>query len=130
MRWSRPPAASSADLGAAAAAARQAAQLDPLSDAGPLAAATIALHEGQRQRARADLLDAISRAPSDPQAWADLAYVETALGRSADGRRASQRARELDPLGTFTSSLAGALSATGAVLAVPPADSASGSQTP
>ena len=122
--------ASTPHLGSSAAGARLAGQLDPLSDAGPRAAATIALHEGQRQRARRDLSDAINREPSDPQAWADLAYVETVLGHISDGRRAAQRARELDPLGAVTSSLAGALSATGSVAAAPPADSATAVQTP
>jgi hypothetical protein len=122
--------ASSPDLGGAAAAARLASQLDPLSDAGPLAASTIALHEGERQRARRDLLDAINRQPSDPQAWAELSYVETALGDLRDGRRASQRARQLDPLGAATSSLAGAFSANGSITAAPPADSATASPTP
>ncbi|HSO99338.1 MAG TPA: O-antigen ligase family protein [Solirubrobacteraceae bacterium] len=122
--------ASTPHLGSSAAGARLAGQLDPLSDAGPLAAATIALHEGQRQRARRDLWDAINREPSDPQAWADLSYVETVLGHISDARRAAQRARELDPLGGVTSSLAGALSATWSVAAAPPADSATASKTP
>ncbi len=84
----------------AQAEAALASRLDPLSDAGLLAEATVALHRSQPARARAYLAQAVARNPSDPQAWQLLSQVEYGLG----DRRwivAVQRAIDLDPMGHY-----------------------------
>jgi hypothetical protein len=82
-----------------------ASSLDPLSDAGVLAQATVALHLGQGRRARLYLLHAVARDPSDPQAWQLLAIVDRRLGDLPGGRQATQRAVQLDPMGGYATTL-------------------------
>ncbi len=114
----------------AATAARLAARLDPLSDAGHRAEATIALRQGQPHRARAIPPRRCSARAQRHCGWGNLAYVELALGDAAAGRRAAQRALELDPRGTFTGTLPGAVAAAGTLRATPPQGSASSVSTP
>jgi hypothetical protein len=78
-----------------------ASQLDPLSDAGPYAEATVALHRSQTQLAQTDLERAVGRNPSDPLAWQLLADVDYELGHSAASFAAAQQAVNLDPKGRY-----------------------------
>lgn len=79
--------------------AAEAARLDPLSDAGLLASATVAIRSGQYAQARAYLLQAVKRDPNDFQAWQRLTSVEFALGSAAGAYDAIQRVLALDPKG-------------------------------
>ncbi len=88
-----------AALDRALADARQATELDPLSDAGLRAAATIAIHRGDLATARSDLLAAVGRQPSDEQAWEELAVTDVARGDRAEAAAAARRAATLDPHG-------------------------------
>jgi hypothetical protein len=90
-------AASAGRLGQAHADAVAAAALDPLSDAGPEAEATVALHRGDEPLTRAYVLQAIARDPTDDAAWQQLAVVDFELGRWREDLRAAQRVLELDP---------------------------------
>jgi hypothetical protein len=110
----------------ALATAQDASRLNPLSDAGLLASATISLHLGNPRQARAYLLEAINRDPEDVQAWGGLAYVETRLGDHANWIAAIRRVATLDPLGSETAALIRAAE----LLTVPPADSATARPTP
>jgi hypothetical protein len=92
-------ASASAVRGAQAEAA-VASQLDPLSDAGPLAQAATALRASQTTRARVYLGEAVARNPSDPQAWEQLALVDFNL-RDRQWIAAVQRAAQLDPMGRY-----------------------------
>jgi tetratricopeptide (TPR) repeat protein len=92
---------SSAAVQRAQSEAALASSLDPLSDSGLLAEATVALHEGQRGLARLYLEQAVARNPSDPEAWHVLAIVDGQLGDLAAAHLATQRAVNLDPMGTF-----------------------------
>jgi hypothetical protein len=84
---------------AALADASLAAQLDPLSDAGPKAEAEIAQRLSRPQAGRVYFQDAVAIDPSDPQAWLLLAFLDNALGDKAGAFAAAQRAIDLDPLG-------------------------------
>ncbi|MGI8428664.1 MAG: O-antigen ligase family protein [Solirubrobacteraceae bacterium] len=117
---------SSAQLDSAQVSAQAATALDPLSTAGPKAEATIAVHRGQLESARADLLKAIGRAPSDAQAWEQLAGVELSLGDTAGVVRAAGQILALDPRGGEARILAQLVDR----LVVPPAGSATATQTP
>jgi tetratricopeptide (TPR) repeat protein len=97
-----------------------ASRLDPLSDAGLLVESLIAQHDRQFDRARSMLLAAISRNPSDPAAWQQLAVLEYTLGDTRDSRRAAARLAQLDPMSAANAR--GAASA--AVRLTPPQDSA------
>ncbi len=121
---------SPADLALAQRDASTATTLDPLSDAGLRVDAAIALRAGQRGQARGDLLHALVRDPTDAQAWPELAYAELSLGDLADAQRAAQRARQLDPLGSITASVAGGLAGSVTLRAAPPRDSATAIPTP
>ena len=79
--------------------ARASSRLDPLSDAGLLAAATIQLHRGDPAIARADLISALRREPSDEQAWQELSYTDFTLRDDAESVVAAQHALALDPQG-------------------------------
>jgi hypothetical protein len=72
-------------------------RLDPLSDAGSLASATIAVHTGQYRQARAYILQAIKRDPNDVQAWQRLVVVEFALHSARGTYDAIRRVLALDP---------------------------------
>jgi hypothetical protein len=88
-----------AALDRAAGDARRASRLDPLSDAGLRAAATIAIHRGDLATARSDLLAAVRREPSDEQAWEALAITDLARGDRAESLAAARRAAAVDPQG-------------------------------
>jgi hypothetical protein len=96
---------SPASLRAAQAEASSASRLDPLSDAGPLAQATLALHVHDLPLARTYLRDAVAREPTDPQAWQLLALVDGHMGQVAGARLAVQRAIDLDPMGRYAQGL-------------------------
>jgi hypothetical protein len=80
--------------------AAEATRLDPLSDAGPLASATIAFHSAQYTQARAYLLQAVKRDPNDVQAWQGLTAVEFGLGSATGMLNAVQHVLALDPKGS------------------------------
>jgi hypothetical protein len=86
-------------LADAQAAARRASSLDPLSDAGLRAEASIALHRRQLTRARYDLQQAVGREPSDALAWNELREADGFLGDRAGARQAAGRVIALDPRG-------------------------------
>lgn len=88
-----------ADLGAAQSQARRASSLDPLSDEGPLAEASVALHQGELARARYYVEEATGRDPSDGLAWGELAELDLFLGDPAGARQAARRVISLDPRG-------------------------------
>jgi len=90
--------ASAAALDRAAASARFAARLNPVSDAGPEAQATVALHRGNLRAARADFLQATRRQPSDYRAWVLLAGLESSLGDANAAEAAALRAAALNPV--------------------------------
>jgi tetratricopeptide (TPR) repeat protein len=92
---------SRAGLASAQSAAADAARLDPLSDAGPMAEATIALHRGQVIRARSYIQQALARDPSDERAWAQLAYIDQLLSDRPGVVAVSQRIIQLDPRGAL-----------------------------
>ena len=102
-----------------------ASSLDPLSDAGPLAQATVALHHRERQTARLYLREAVARNPSDPQAWHFLAVVDGELGKITQGQLAADRALQLDPMGPFATTVLNEQ-----VAQAPPAGSATRYPTP
>ncbi|HEX3689380.1 MAG TPA: O-antigen ligase family protein [Solirubrobacteraceae bacterium] len=86
-----------AALDRALADARRATHLDPLSDAGLRAQATIALHRGDLSAARSALLAAVGRQPSDVQAWQELALTDLARGDRPEELAAARRVTTLDP---------------------------------
>ncbi len=112
--------------GALQSARQQAAlasDLDPLSDAGPRAQATIAQRQGQLGQARAFLLEAVRREPSDSAAWGSLAYTDLVLGNTAAGTRAAARSLALDPRGQAAGTFAGHVAASADLLQLPPKNS-------
>jgi predicted Zn-dependent protease len=88
-----------AALNQAFADARRATRLDPLSDAGLRATATIAVHRGDLSAARTALLAAVRRQPSDEQAWQELALTDLARGDRAEATAAARRVAAIDPRG-------------------------------
>lgn len=111
-------------------AAALASSLDPLSDAGPKAEATIALHRGQLGRSRADLLEVVKRAPTDPQAWTELASVDFSLHDVQAGTRAAAHVFALDPRGKLAGGLARSFPQYANLLESPPQDSATATPLP
>lgn len=100
--------ASSASGGAISHAQDDAAvatRLDPLSDAGPLANATIALRLGNLAQAEAYTLQAIRRNPNDVEAWQRLVFVEFARRNEVGVYQSLQRLLKLDPRGTTSKAL-------------------------
>ncbi len=83
----------------AQAEASQASQLDPLSDQGLLAQASVAAHRHDLGGALADLRQAVARNPSDIRAWGVLATVEEVAGNMRAAAQADQHAIDLDPYG-------------------------------
>ncbi|MBV9472939.1 MAG: O-antigen ligase family protein [Solirubrobacterales bacterium] len=81
-------------------------KLDPLSDVGLRAESTIAIHRGQLSLARAELLVAVKRDPTDAQAWEELAVDDYFLRDPREGALAVRRALQLDPRGTIAGGLA------------------------
>jgi O-Antigen ligase len=103
-----------------------AARLDPLSDAGLTAAASISLALDNQTQARSYLLQAVSRDPSDERAWEQLANLELALRDVPATQQAIKRILALDPRGTAGQQLALKLQE----LETPPGDSATATSTP
>ena len=96
-------------LDQAQASASLASRLDPLSDAGLKLEATIALRRGHPVQARGDLLAAINRQPTDPEAWDNLAFVELTLGDTRAAIKATHRMLALDPMSKNARATAAAL---------------------
>jgi hypothetical protein len=118
--------ATSSSLQHARSDATSATRLDPLSDAGSLASATIAFHSGQYRQARTYILQAIRRDPNDVQAWQRLVVVEAAL-RSARGTYdAVRRVLALDPRGLESKTL----TSQAELLLTPPTGSATSRPSP
>lgn len=88
---------SSTQLQHARQEAALASRLDPLSDMGLRAEATIAFHQGQLEGAVKDLVAAIRRDPTDVQAWSQLEVVDSFRRDTQDVSRISRRVLELDP---------------------------------
>jgi tetratricopeptide (TPR) repeat protein len=80
--------------------ARTAGSLDPLSDAGPRAGAVVAEHRGDLALARAYLIEALRRQPSDADVWASLAYIDLRVHRPAQALTAARNIIRLDPMNT------------------------------
>ncbi|HUO69637.1 MAG TPA: O-antigen ligase family protein [Solirubrobacteraceae bacterium] len=121
---------SGAALDSAHNAAALAAALDPVSDAGLTAEATIAARRGDVELARSYVLDAVARNPSDGNAWAQLADLELLAGYMTAARRAANRALALDPRGQRSTGLAVETLQRLNVLAAPPQDSATATPLP
>jgi tetratricopeptide (TPR) repeat protein len=123
---------SPATLARAWSEARAASALDPLSDAGPLAQASLALHAGAPRLARDYLLEAVSREPTDAQAWGSLAQVELQLRSARAAVADAQRALDLDPRDHAIASQAGQTAQDADLLEAPPAADAlsAGALTP
>ena len=109
--------------------AELAARLDPLSDEGLRAAASIALYLGHRGQAQRYLLQAVGRDPSDVLAWEDLANLELRLGDARATRQALVRVLELDPRG-MGGPIGRQLMLGLQKLITPPNDSATATSTP
>jgi hypothetical protein len=109
----------------AADAAATAAALDPLSDAGPRAQALVALHQGDFGAAQAHLRVAVQRQPSDPRAWAQLAYVDAVVHDNPGTIQAAQAVVSLDPRGQQALQLVRTL-----LLLAPPDQSPTAIRTP
>jgi O-Antigen ligase/Tetratricopeptide repeat len=114
-----------ASLRSAQSSAALASDLDPLSDAGLRVEATIALHRRRLALARAYLLQAVARDPTDLEAWAQLGQVYALIGDTGDAERAARRLLALDPRGPWVRVVARAQ-----LLNAPPAGSVTAIQTP
>lgn len=98
-------AASGTRLSHALADALAANRLDPVSDRGLLAAATIEVRLGHNERARRYLLAAVQRQPTDGAAWERLAFEDLVLHDRPDAAVAAHRALALDPHGASARSI-------------------------
>lgn len=94
------------NLRAAQADARSASRLDPLSDAGLLAQAAIALRVHDVPLGQVYLRDAVARDPTDTEAWELLALVDGSLRQESGAVQAAQRAIDLDPMGQYAQKIA------------------------
>jgi hypothetical protein len=112
-------------LSSAQSSAALATSLDPLSDAGLRAEATVAIHRGELALARVYLRGAVARNPSDELAWSELAQLDAFSGHLSEAMLAAQRVIALDPEGQLAQALlrAGLRSAS-------PGSSATATQTP
>jgi len=117
---------SRAALERAEATALFASRLDPLSDEGLKAAASISDYLGEPAQARAYLLQAVRRDPSDELAWGDLAALELELRNASATRQSTERVLQLDPRGAIGRQLMLDLEE----LLAPPNDSATAASTP
>ena len=117
---------SRATLARAEASADLASRLDPLSDAGLTAAASISVYLGHPAEARSDLVAAVRRDPSDELAWEQLAALELSLRDVRATRQATERVLQLDPHGAIGRQLMLDL----AELSTPPNNSATATSTP
>jgi hypothetical protein len=91
--------ASPARLETALATAEDATRLDPLSDEGLKAAASIEARRGRGASAEEYLLRAIKRDPNDPGAWEQLATLQSRLGDTRGVARTARQLLTLDPRG-------------------------------
>jgi hypothetical protein len=110
----------------AAGTALLAARLDPLSDEGLKAAASISIYLSRLPQARRYLLEAVGRNPSDPLAWQQLADLELRLRDVRATRQAIERVLALEPRATAGRQLALALQQ----LVTPANGSATATSTP
>jgi hypothetical protein len=117
---------SRAELLHAVGTAQLASRLDPLSDAGLTAAASISVSLGHPAQARSYLLQAVGRDPSDELAWEQLANLERGLRDVRAARQAIAHVLALDPRGAMGRRLALNLQE----LRTPPNDSATATSTP
>jgi hypothetical protein len=117
---------SRAELLHAVGTAQLASRLDPLSDEGLKAAASISVSLGHPVQARSYLLQAVGRDPSDELAWEQLANLERGLRDVRAARQAIARVLALDPRGAMGRRLALNLQE----LRTPPNDSATATSTP
>jgi hypothetical protein len=95
----RAASTSPAALKHAQATAALASSLDPLSDAGLLAEATIALHQNDLTRARSYSSEAVQRDPTDGQAWSQLWFDDLAAHDFSGANQAISKVLALDPFG-------------------------------
>ena len=116
---------SPAALRSARSSAALASDLDPLSDAGLRVEATIALRRARLELARAYLMQAVARDPTDVEAWAQLGQVYALIGDTRGADRAARRLLALDPRGPWVQVLARLQ-----LLSAPPAASVTAIQTP
>jgi hypothetical protein len=114
------------ELEHAAGTALLAARLDPLSDEGLRAAASISVYLGRTSQARSYLLEAVGRNPSDALAWEQLASLELRLRDVRATRQAIERVLELEPRAAIGRQLTLELQE----LITPPNDSATATSTP
>ena len=112
-------------LRGAQASAALASSLDPLSDAGLRAEASVAIHEGRLARARAELQQAVGRDPTDGLAWNALALVYGLLRDTAGETFALQRMVALDPRAQSAQAIARY-----ELSSAPPRDSVTATRTP
>jgi hypothetical protein len=115
-----------ASLASATSDARDATSFDPLSDQGLLVEASIDTRRGQPARARAALLTAIGREPTDVNAWEQLSILEQLLGNQRAELAAAQHTLALDPLDPIARMIADRA----VVALMPAADSATSVRTP
>jgi O-Antigen ligase len=115
-----------AALASAQSSAELANSLNPLSDAGLLVEAAIAIQRHDLPAARSYLLQAIGRDPTDLQPWEQLVFVDGDLRDTKGAIGARARVVALDPLGAGTTGLAERTE----LFAAPPNDSATAIPTP
>jgi tetratricopeptide (TPR) repeat protein len=106
--------------------AELASRLDPLSDDGLAAAASVSLYLGSPSQARDYLLQAVGRDPSDERAWEQLANLELQLRDVRAAQQAVEHVLALDPRGPEGRQLTLELQE----LRTPPGDSATATSTP
>jgi O-Antigen ligase len=119
-------AATPQELERAAADARLAADLNPLSAAALQASASVAERRGRLLEARGELLDAVGRQPERSASWAQLAGVAFLLADRDGALSAARRALQLDPM----SSERRALARRAEVFLAPPESSPTATGTP
>jgi hypothetical protein len=115
-----------AALALAESDARDASSFDPLSDQGLLVEATIDERRGRLAQARAKLVSAIGREPTDVSAWEQLAILERRLGNDRTELAAAQRMLALDPFDLAARQIADEAQ----LPLTPAADSATSGSTP
>jgi hypothetical protein len=112
-------------LRSAQASAVLASSLDPLSDAGLRAEASVAIHQGRPARARAYLQQAVGRDPTDGLAWNALALTYALLRDTQGATFALQRMIALDPRAQSVQALVRA-----ELLSAPASESVTATRTP
>jgi O-antigen ligase len=117
-------------LAAAQRDAIAAAALDPLSDAGYEASASIALQRGELRIARDYFVRAIDREPWDAAAWSSIAFFDAELHRYREAVGAAHTMLSLDPYNVAYRVEATNIAVQASTGEVPPAGSATGAPTP